>query len=198
MNGVNIFAFIEYTSYEEATFATSRVVTLQGSRLRVERKESVDVLNRRDMSMVSGGSPRSLYIADNQEALAMLFQRGVSVGMANAAAQAHASPAAGYGSGTYSYYPQYNQSPYGPYVSPTTIMDGDSPNNAQTHGNLYIPPVMGQMGQMQYPSAPLACVQFPQYPQPLPARSNYQWPPLTGTTNNDTTSATPAATEAKN
>lgn len=198
-NGVNIFAFVEYTSYDEATFAISQGVTLHGSRLRVEHKESVDNYNRRDLSFVSGGSPRNRYLADNQEALAMLFQRGVSIGMANAAAQVQALPASGYGSGAYSYYPHYNQSQYGPYVSPSATIDSESPSNLQVHGNLYVPPVMGQMTQMQYPAAPPQYVQYPQYPQPLPARSNYQWPPPAGANSNETTSATPAASnEAKN
>ena len=198
-NGVNIFAFVEYTSYEEAAFAISQGVTLHGSRLRVEHKESVDNYNRRDLSFVSGGSPRTRYLADNQEALAMLFQRGVSIGMANAAAQVQTLPASGYGSGAYSYYPHYNQSQYGPYVSPSATIDSESPSNLQVHGNLYVPPVMGQMTQMQYPAAPPQYVQYPQYPQPLPARSNYQWPPPAGANSNETTSATPAAShEVKN
>lgn len=197
-SGVNIFAFIEYTSYEEAAFATAQGVTLQGSRLRVEHKESVDVYSRRDTSMVSGGSPRTHYISDNQDALAMLFQRGVSIGMANAAAQVQPVPTSSYGPGAYPYYPHYNQSPYGPYVSPTATIDSDSPNNVPMHGNLYMPPVMGQIAQIPFSSAPPHCVQYAQYTQPLPARSNYQWPPPANTTN-ETASATPAATtEVKN
>ena len=195
---MNTFAFIEYTSYEEAAFATSQVVTLQGSRLRVEHKESVDVYNRRDTSIVSGGSPRNHYISDNQEALTMLFQRGVSIGMANAAAQVQALPTSSYGSGAYPYYPHYNQSQYGPYMSPTATIDNDSPNNVPMHGNLYMPPVMGQIAQIPFSSAPPPCIQYAQYPQPLPARSNYQWPPPANATN-ETASATPAATtEVKN
>ena len=200
-NGVNIFAFVEYTSYEEAAFAISQVITFQGSRLRVEHKESVDVHNRRDMSIVSGGSPRNRFIADNQEALAILFQRGVSVGMANAAAQAQSLPASAYASGAYSYYPHYNQSQYGPYMSPTTTIESESPANMFVHGNQYMPPMMGHVGQMQYPTAPPQYVPYSQYQQPTPpqasvARSNYQWPPPVNTTGNDDTSATVSTSEA--
>ena len=195
---MNIFAFIEYTSYEEAAFATSQGVTLQGSRLRVEHKESVDVYNRRDNSMVLGGSPRNHHISDNQEALAMLFQRGVSIGMANAAAQVQALPASSYGSAAWPYYPHYNQSQYGPYVSSTTTIDSESPNNVPMHGNLYMPPMMGPIAQIPLSSAPPHCVQYAQYPQPLPARSNYQWPPPANTTNENASATPTATTEVKN
>ena len=191
---MNVFAFIEYSSYDEASFAISRCITLQGSRLRVEHKESADQTNRRNIAMISGGSPRARYIADNQEALAMLFQRGVSVGMANAAAQAQVLPATNYGSATYPYYPHYNQSHYGPYVSPPTTMDPESPSNVPINGSMYMPSVMGQVAQMQYPSAPPQYVQYPQYQQGPTPRSNYQWPPPASTANNENASSAPATT----
>lgn len=197
-SGVNIFAFIEYSSYDEASSASSKCITLQGSRLRVEPKESVDQTHRRNVTTMSGGSPRARYIADNQEALAMLFQRGVSVGMANAAAQAQVLPASSYGAGAYPYYPHYSQSQYGPYVSPTTTMDGESPSNVQVNGSLYMPSVLGQIAQMQYPTAPPQYVQYPQYqPGPTP-RSSYQWPPPASTTNNENSTPTPVTTSEGN
>ena len=191
---MNVFAFIEYSSYDEASFATSRCVTLQGNRLRVEHKESADQTNRRNLAMAAGGSPRARYIADNQEALAMLFQRGVSVGMANAAAQAQVLPATNYGSAAYPYYPHYNQSQYPPYVSPPTTMDPESPTNVQVNSNLYVPSVMGQLAQMQYPSAPPQYVQYPHYQAGPTPRSNYQWPPPASTANNENAPSAPATT----
>ena len=175
-SGMNIFAFVEYHDHDEVAFATQQVVTMQGVRLRVEQKESIDQYNRRDMAMVSGGSPRDRYFAESQDALAMLFQRGVSVGMANAAAsQAQALPAPNYGAGAYPYYPTYNQSQYGQYFNPAAIpFESESPSGAHMHGNLYMP---NGMAQMQFPTAPPQYIQYPQYPQPAPRPTNYQWPP---------------------
>lgn len=189
---MNIFAFVEYSSFEEASYATSKCITMQGSRLRIEHKESVDQSNRRNITMMSGGSPQARYIADNQEALAMLFQRGVSIGMANAAAQASVMTPANYGSNTYSYYPHYNPSQYGAYMSPTATMDPESPGNAQVNGNLYM------ASQMQYPTVPPQYVPYPQYQAVPTPRSSYQWPPLTDTAKNENGSSNPAATSEGN
>ena len=144
--------------------------------------------------MVSGGSPRGARsITDNQEALAALFQRGVSVGLANAHAATHAQslPTTTYGSSAYSLYSPYSQSQYGPYVSSAAAVDYD------TSSNLYTPPVIRPMNQMQYPSAPPQYIQHPQCHQPAPpTRGIYQWPLATGSSknNNETAPIAPAAT----
>ena len=100
---------------------------LSGVRLRVERKEIVDTSPGRDMSF-AGGSPRNRFFADN-EAMALMFQRGLSIGMANAAASqapvmhppAMHPPAMH--PPVYSQYPYYqplsSQSAYGPFVDPS-------------------------------------------------------------------------------
>lgn len=183
-SGKNIFAFVEYHDHEEAAFATQQIVTMQGIRLRVEQKESIEQYNRRDMATMAGGSPRGRYLAESQDALAMLFQRGVSVGMANAmAAQNHALPAQNYGAAGFPCYPPYNQSHYGQYFNPlANPFESDPQSSLQMHGNLYAP---NSLGQMQYPKAPQQYIQYPQYPQPAPRPTNYQWPP-TNDSNTET------------
>lgn len=179
VSGQNIFAFIEYHDREEAVFATQQTVNMQGVRLRVEQKESIEPNNRRDPPSWSGGSPHGRYIADSPDALAMLFQRGVSVGMANAAnvaaAQGLSLPAANYNAAAYPYYAPYNQAQYGTPFTPAAIgWENDSSLSLQTNGNMYAP---GTMGQVQYPKASPQYVQHPQYPQPASRPANYQWPP---------------------
>ena len=149
---------------------------MQGVRLRVEQKESIEQNNRRDIAMMSGGSPRGRYLAESQDALAMLFQRGVSIGMANAiAVQAQALPASSYGAGAYSYYPPYNQSQYGHFFNPAAAsFEGESPSSVQMHANPY---ASTAVSQIQYPKAPQQYAQYSQYPPPAPRPSNYQWPP---------------------
>lgn len=156
-----------------------------GVRLRVERKEIVDTSPRRDVSFFAAGNPRSPYFADN-EAMALMFQRGVSIGMANAAAsQAPVmhpptmhSPAMHPPAihppiyGQYPYYqPLNSQSAYGPFVGTAIGVDNETPANLQVQGGQFVPPTMGQY---QYPQAVSSYAQFSH----IPARqSTYQWPP---------------------
>lgn len=151
-----------------------------GVRLRVERKEIVDASPRRDVSLFTGGSPSHRLFADN-EAMALMFQRGVSIGMANAAAsQAPVmhSPAMHPPAmhppvyGQYPYYqPLHSQSAYGPFVGPTIGVENETTATLQVQGGLYVPPTLGQY---QYPQAVSSYAQFSH----IPARqSTYQWPP---------------------
>jgi len=162
---------------------------MQGVRLRVEQKESIDQYNRRESTTMSGGSPGHRYFGETQDALAMLFQRGVTVGIANAvASQAQALPSPGYGTGAYPYYSPYNQSQYGQYFNPMAApFESESPSSLQMHGNLYAP---NGLGQMQYPRPPPQYVQYPQVPQSAPRPTNYQWPPAI---DSNTEAAAPSA-----
>ena len=163
---------------------------MQGVRLRVEQKESIEQYNRRDMATMSGGSPRGRLLTDSHDALAMLFQRGVSVGMANAmAAQAQALPGTSFGSGAYPYFPPYSQSQYGQYFNPAAIpFESDTASNLQSHTNLY---ASTGMSQIQYPKAAQQYIQYPQYSPPAPRPTNYQWPPA-----NDSNTDTDASVNA--
>ena len=173
---MNAFAFIEFYTQEEAAHVVQGSFALAGVRLRVERKEWVDPASRRFSPVKSGASPQDRSYAESQEAMAVLFQRGVSIGMANAAAaQAQASPAPVFA--PYAYYQPYNQMPYGSYVS--TQMDNEASAGLPAHGNGYMPQVMGQF---QYPQAPT----YVQY-QPASQRPKYQWPPVN--TSDDATTA---------
>lgn len=148
---------------------------LSGVRLRVERKEIVDTSPRRDRSLFSGGSPRNRFFADN-EAMALMFQRGVSIGMANAAAsQAPVMHPPAMHPSVYGQYPYYqplnSQSAYGPFVGPTFGVDNETPANLQVQGGPYVPPALGQY---QYPQAVSSYAQISHIP---PRQSTYQWPP---------------------
>ena len=117
--------------------------------------------------------------------MAVLFQRGVSIGMASAAAsQAQASPPPVFA--PYAYYQPYNQMPYGPYVTANPQIDNEASTGLQAHGNNYMPL---PMGQFQYPQAP-AYVQY----QPVSQRPVYQWPPANSA--DDTTTASTTASNA--
>ena len=153
-----------------------QTISLQGSRLRIEQKESIDPYSRRDLATASGGSPRARYLAESQDALAMLFQRGVSVGMANAAtSQAQIMPTPHYSTAGYPYYPAFNQTQYGQYFPQATIsVDNESNSGLQIHGNPYIP---NGTSSVQYPTAPPPYIPYAQYPQAAPRPTNYQWPP---------------------
>ena len=175
---MNAFAFIEFYTQDEAAFVVQAVWHLAGVRLRVERKEWVDPATRRFSPTKAGGSPPDRFYTDPQEAMAVLFQRGVSIGMANAAAsQAQASPPPVYA--PYAYYQPYNQMMYGSYPQ----MDTEASTGLQAHGNGYIPM---PMGQFQYPQASAYAAQYP----PVSNRPVYQWPPANSADDTTTASAT--------
>ena len=202
-SGLNIFAFIEFSLREEAASALQQIVNLQGNRLRIEQKESIDPYSRRDLATgtASSGSPRTRYLTESQDALALLFQRGVTVGMANAAnsqalsvgmanpatTQAQAMPAPNYGAAAYPYYSPFNQTQYGQYFPQATIALENDPG-LQIHGNPYLPT---NMNSVQYPTALPSYV--PHYPQPAPRPTNYQWPPPN---DSNTESAAPVNTDS--
>lgn len=143
---------------------------LSGVRLRVERKETIEPSPRRGLAVMSGGSPRNRYLADN-EAMALMFQRGLSIGMANAAS----SPVSPVPPPTFTPYPYYQpmnpQSAYNPYADPNLGANNEASANVQIHGNAYVPQTI--TGQFQFPQGvpPYALSQFPT------RQNTYQWPP---------------------
>ena len=118
--GANVFAFIRFWSMDEAERATWYPYQLGGHELRVEPKQSAEALARRDAPF-AGGSPRARVAArSSQQTMAMMFQQGVQIGMANATASQLPAVAApmypaynatqSQGAAT-SMYPAYNASP---------------------------------------------------------------------------------------
>ncbi|KAL8968761.1 MAG: hypothetical protein Q9183_002311 [Haloplaca sp. 2 TL-2023] len=84
--GANVFAFIRFWTMDEAERATWFPYQLGGHELRVEPRQSAEALARRDAPF-AGGSPRTRVAArSSQQTMAMMFQQGVQIGMANATA----------------------------------------------------------------------------------------------------------------
>ncbi|KAL8734416.1 MAG: hypothetical protein Q9181_003219 [Wetmoreana brouardii] len=179
--GVNTFAFIQFCSIEEADRAACYLYQLQGHRLRVERKESVESLARRD-AMFSGGSPRNRPSANSQKTMELMFQRGVSVGMANATASQSPTAAP-------SIYPAYNTLQhysvphFAPAASPSRVIEHEPSQGLQAHAPAFVPQSLQHgmapmLGQYELPTIMQA--QTAQY-TPTNAwtqrTTNYQWPP---------------------
>lgn len=78
------FAFIEYSTAEEAASATEGVFMLFGSRLRVQQKANLYLNPSRYGHALTHTRPMANRFNPDNEALSMIFQRGVSVGMAKA------------------------------------------------------------------------------------------------------------------
>lgn len=166
MNG---FAFIEFFSQEEAARAARGNYKISDTRLRVEPKETIEPSPRRNLSILTGGSPRNRYLADN-EAMALMFQRGLSIGLANATA----SPAPSMVPPSYAPYPYYQAvnppTTFNAYIGPTVGIENEVSSNIPLQGNAYIPQPLNHY-QYSQEIFPYGLGQFP-------ARQNtYQWPP---------------------
>lgn len=83
-NQMIAFAFIEYSTAAEAASATEGVFMLFGSRLRVQQKENLYLNPNRFGHAFTHTRPMANRINPGDEAISMIFQRGVSVGMAKA------------------------------------------------------------------------------------------------------------------
>lgn len=102
--------------------------------------------------------------------MALMFQRGLSIGLANATA----SPVPSMAPPSFAPYPYYQalnpQATFGPYIGQNVGIENDVPSNIQIQGNTYMPQ---PLNQYQYPQEMISygLSQFP-------ARQNtYQWPP---------------------
>ena len=185
MNG---FAFIEFFSQEEAARAARGNYKILDTRLRVEPKETIEPSPRRNLSILNGGSPRNRYLADN-EAMALMFQRGLSIGFANATASP--APSMAPASFTpYHYYQAMNpQTTFNPYIGQPVGIENEFPSNIPLQSNAYMPQ---PLNQYQYTEEV-----FPYGLGQFPARQNtYQWPPSNATADGNIGSGT-AAGETK-
>ena len=169
MAGVNAFAFIEYVGPEGAAAAVQASPRIYGNaRLRVERKESADPSARLNNFIGPSVSPRSPYLGDSHDQMAMLYQRGLYAGLAQAA-QAQAMPPPVWAG--FPYCQPYDPSQYGQYNSiPSVPSDDNASAGLQPHPNTYATHAMSQVQYTQPPS------QYIHYPQ-QPPRASYQWPP---------------------
>ncbi|KAI4264603.1 MAG: hypothetical protein L6R38_001641 [Xanthoria sp. 2 TBL-2021] len=188
--GVNTFAFLQFHTVEEAEIAARLFYQIDGHRLRVERKESAESLAQRE-NMFSGGSPRNRFPANAQDTMALLFQHGVSVGMANA--NASQSPTAAPPMYTpWSNYQQFGLPPMGTMPPGGRLMEHD----AQAHASAFVPQTIphgmthgmsAALPQYQMPTiTPAQTAQYMPYNSMAQRTTNYQWPPVTSPTRNPT------------
>ncbi|KAI4248439.1 MAG: hypothetical protein L6R40_000999 [Gallowayella cf. fulva] len=181
--GVNTFAFLQFHSAEEAEIAARLFYQLDGHRLRVERKESAESLAHRDTGL-SGGSPRnSRFDSNTQDTMAMLFQHGVSVGMANANASQSPTAAASMYSPWSTY--QHFGLPHVTTMAPGgRFMENDS-QGLQAHASAFVPPTLQQglsptLGHYQVPTiTPAQTAHYMPYGHMAQRTTSYQWPPVT-------------------
>lgn len=161
MNGVNTFAFVEFRTAEAAALATNSGTIMNGCRLRIEPK--VDTF-RRDQAV--SGSPIRPPVNDQQDAMARLFQHGVSVGLATAASQAQSVQPPVYGA-----YPYYHPTQYGSFANqPAQPVENDVPMPLATHAGAYSNQEPGHYPHVQ-PSSIAVYTQYTSYPTRLP----YEW-----------------------
>ena len=176
VTGVNAFAFVEYMVPEGAAAAVQASPRIYcNARLRVERKESTDPSVRLNTFIAPSGSPRSPYLGDSHEQMAMLYQRGLYAGLTQAA-QAQAMPPPLWAG--YPYYQPYDPSQYGHFGAvPAMPSDNNATADLQTQSNGF---ATQTISQVHYPQQQTQYVQYPQQP----SRSSYQWPPADSTSEN--------------
>lgn len=144
------------------------------ARLRVERKESADPSGRPNTYTASAGSPRSQYMGDPHDQMAMQFQRGLYVGLSQAAQVQTAPPPMWTG---YPYYQQYDPSQYGHFTgAPAVQSDTATASGLQSHANGY---AAQAVAQTQFPQTPNQYVPY----QSRLSRASYQWPPSVSTSD---------------
>lgn len=158
--------------------------SLGGHVLRVEPRESAASLARRD-AMVSRGSPRNRFQA-NRDTMEMLFQQGVSVGMANA--NASQSPTTAHSLYTpYNAYALTGVPQFTPIAAPSQLIDNNGSPGLHAHAQAFVPQslqhVMPQgLGQYQLPTmAPSQTTRYIPRTHLAERTTNYQWPPVEST-----------------
>lgn len=102
--------------------------------------------------------------------MALMFQRGLSIGLANATA----SPAPSMAQTSFAPYPYYQalnpQTAFNAYIGQAVGIENEVPSNMQLPGNAYMPQPLNHY-QYSQDIVPYGLGQFP-------ARQNtYQWPP---------------------
>ena len=163
VNGVNTFAFVEFRTSEAASLAINSGTIMNGCRLRIEPKVDLQRHNH-----VFAGSPIRPPMFDQQDAMARLFQHGVSVGLAAAATQAQNVQAPVYGPYSFYHPPQY-----GPFSNQTmqhAAIDNEIPMALHNHAGAYTNQETGSYTNTQ-PSPPTGLPQCTGYP----LRGGFEW-----------------------
>ena len=115
--------------------------------------------------------------------MALMFQRGLQIGMANATVTSQASSLA-----TPSYPPPFTYFPpmtaqpsYGPFGGPALGIENETPPTVPFQTPPYLPQAMGQYQYAQ------SMTPYPlhQLPTQLPTQQNYQWPQSGVSSNHD-------------
>ncbi|KAL8845345.1 MAG: hypothetical protein Q9176_000516 [Flavoplaca citrina] len=184
---VNTFAFLQFHTVEEAEIAARLFYQIDGHRLRVERKVSAESLAQRE-HMFSGGSPRDRVSSNAHDTMAMLFQHGVSVGMANAGATQSPTSAPP----LYTPWSGYQHFGLSPMVtmSAGSRLDNDTQGVPAAHPSTFVPPSFSSgmspaLGQYQMPTiTPAQTAHYMPYGNMAHRTTNYQWPPVTSPTKN--------------
>lgn len=182
--GVVVFAFIQFLSIDEAERTVCYTYHLGGNRLRVEPKESAESLARRD-ALFAGGSPRNRASARSQQTMAMMFQQGVQIGMANATAS-QSPTAASPMYQAYNTFQQYGVPQYAPVTTPRRLVENEPSQALQAHAPTFIPQSLQHgmapmLGQYELPAImPAQTAHYmPSDNWTAQRTSNYQWPPVT-------------------
>ncbi|KAI4110648.1 MAG: hypothetical protein LQ339_001224 [Xanthoria mediterranea] len=185
--GVNTFAFLQFHTVEEAEIAARLFYQIDGHRLRVERKESAESLALRE-NMFSGGSPSNRLPTNAQDTMALLFQHGVSVGIANAnASQSNSTAPPMYT--PWSNYQQFGLPHMATLPSGSRLVESDA-QALQAHASAFVPqPIPHGMSpglpQYQMPTiTPAQTAQYMPYDNMARRTAHYQWPPVTSPTRN--------------
>ncbi|KAL8708272.1 MAG: hypothetical protein Q9220_006849 [cf. Caloplaca sp. 1 TL-2023] len=183
--GVNTFAFVQFRSVEEAENAACLLYQIEGHRLRVERKETAETLAHRE-AMFSGGSPRNRFPINPQDTMAMLFQHGVSVGMANATASQSPPPAPSLFT-PFNSYQQFGMPAFqSPIATSSRLIEdeGSAGMHGHAHAQNFVPQSLQQgispaLGQYPMPTiSPAQTAQYLPYNGWTQRTTNYQWPPV--------------------
>ncbi|KAL9587209.1 MAG: hypothetical protein Q9212_000368 [Teloschistes hypoglaucus] len=189
VNGVNVFAFIQYLSIDEAERAVTYCYQLEGLRLRVERKVSADTLARRDF-MCTGGSPRTRAPTNAQNAMAMVFQQGFSIGMANANAS-QPPPAAASIYPAYNNFSHYSMPQFASVHGTNRFVEDEASQGLHAHAPAFVPQALQHgiapmLGQLEIPTIMQAqTAHYTPSTSWAPQRTtNYQWPPVTSSGQN--------------
>ncbi|MCJ1486563.1 hypothetical protein MMC06_006741 [Schaereria dolodes] len=186
--GVNVFAFVEFATEAEALEALKgedRV--LEGTRLRIERKEYFDMSPGRITSLESSGSPG--FRVPTESAITAIWRRALAIGLSPViVAQLFdvnpPLPIAGppLPPPMYGPYPYYYQPPYGSYLPQNGMSEVDGSAQSDHHMHGLSQHTQQPMGQFQYPQVAPAWAAHPPYPTPAP----YVYPHVNGATSPDT------------
>lgn len=132
--------------------------------------------------MATRGSPRNRFQA-NEETMEIMFQQGVSVGLANAnASQSPPAPASLYT--PYNAYTLPGVPQFAPVTGPTQMVGNDGTQGLHAHAQTFVPQSLQHvvpqgLGQYQVPTiTPAQTTHYMPRTTLAQRTTNYQWPPV--------------------